>query len=410
MKAEGAQNGPAPTPHLWLPELPRPPQRADPAPGRPCPATGPRGTQAAAGGAAPRSAVALSGLPTPVEAARRGLPAGGTRPAAGQHTTTPPPLTARRREPCPTASPSGVRGSTAPPPPALSRGDRQRPPARRRVVRPSHLPRRRRPGAPQPTVPTRGAAGSPCSASAPSLPHHHPPHSSRRRGGLPPPAQAAAAGTTTTAAQSAPRRRPPTGLPREAEGTLKLLAAVPAGARGGRPRRGREDDGAVGRVGSSEVRCGAGAAAGRSPPSGLPLPARSRRGAARRLLHAGPSVRLPSAAAAFSSRKWRSRAVTARRAPPLTSRSCICMSRAPAAPGAPNHRAHRPRSAAPRRDGTWGRCRHRPRPSPRRARGTGPLRRAGRGRGAVGEGVSRGGAPTGSCSTGRPGFQSAGGG
>lgn len=177
----GAKNA-GPDPHLWLPEALRPPNRADPgaAPGRCYPAT-------------------LSGLRTLAEVAGRELPAGRPGPAAGAVPAAPP------------AAP-GSRGAA---------------PRRHRAASPAHLPRRRRPGVPQPRVPARGAAGSPCSASAPSLPHHHPPAPLPAPRGAPT-ARADGGDSGRGSAESPPG----TGLAREATGTLKLLA--PAGASLGR--------------------------------------------------------------------------------------------------------------------------------------------------------------------------------
>lgn len=188
----------------------------------------------------------------------RGLPR-GTWTAAGSRSGAAgraAPLTTRRREPCPAAPPAAPRelGGHCPTAPPCGSGPQRAAAtllARQRTVRPSHLPRPRRPGAPQPTVPARGAAGWPCSASAPSLPHHHPPPSSRRRGGSHRPRRR--------------RRRQRLRLLREAAGTLKLLAAAPAGAMGRRPRLGSTE-----RV--SRGGCVAGAAAGRSPPAGAQPP------------------------------------------------------------------------------------------------------------------------------------------
>lgn len=207
-----------PRPHLWLPEAPRPPHRADQAPRR-------------------RARPLLPGDPQRAVDTRRG---GGEGAARGE---TRPGGRSRALQLLP-----------------LHPGSRGAVPRRHRAVSPAHLPRQRRPGVPQPRVPARGAAGSPCSASAPSLPHHHPLPCSRRRGGLPPPVQAAAA---ATAAGAAPRRRPIPGSP----GRLRARSNfwLRPGRASGESASGRRR----GSVGPGHVRSAPVAAAGRSPPAGL---------------------------------------------------------------------------------------------------------------------------------------------
>lgn len=228
-------------------------RRPGAAPGRSCPAT-------------------LSGLRTLAEVAGRELPAGRPGPAAGAVPAVPP------------AAP-GSRGAA---------------PRRHRAASPAHLPRQRRPGVPQPRVPAQGAAGSPCSASAPSFPHHHPPALLPAPRGAP--TACAGGGDSGWGSAASP---PDTGLGREATGTLKLLA--PAGASLGRTCCGATAR--LGGVGSGPLR----SVRRRRAISPCRL---GRRDAT---LRVGPSVR-PCPATTASFRKWRSRAVTARCAPPLTSR------------------------------------------------------------------------------------------
>lgn len=197
----------------------------------------------------------------------------------------------RRQEPSPDAPPAapGVSGGSAPPP----AGSQPRSPATAATSRSA--------AAQSPSTRSRGIAMLRFSSIAPA-----PPSSpcSRRRGRLPPPGQAAA-----TAAGAALRRRPIAGSPGRLRGRSNFWL------RRGEPRenplRGTARIGGVGsgRVGSAPVRSGRRRRA--------ISPCRLGRRAA--TLRVRPSVR-PCPAAAASFRKWRSRAVTARCAPPLTSR------------------------------------------------------------------------------------------
>lgn len=268
--AGGAGGGPkraGSDPHLWLPEA-----STAATPGgtrKPWQATGP---PAAAGGAAPRSAFALSVLPTPVEAARPGLPAGGPGRRRGRPPSSRPGGGNRAPQPLP-PRPEGS-GDTDPPSPALRRGEQHRPPSRPAVgclpLSPATAATSRSAAAHSPSKRSRGIAMLRFSSIVPAPPSS--PLSSRRREGLPPPAQGAAA----TAAKAVPRRRPPPDSPGRLRGRSKFWLWL-------RPGRAAGGDGAVGRVGSGAVRCGADAAAERCPPAG----------AARRLLNPCRSARPP---------------------------------------------------------------------------------------------------------------------
>lgn len=229
------------------------------------------------GGPRRRARPLLPGDPQRAADTRRG---GGAGAARGQ---TRPGGRSRARSP---SRRTGVSGGSAPPPP----GCQPRSPATAATSRSA--------AAQSPSTRSRGIAMLRFSSIAPASP------SSRSAPG-------AAGGSHR-----------PCGRRRQRPGQRRVAARHRARPRGygdaqtsgsgrGEPRENLLRGDGAGRLGSGRVRSGPLAAAGRSPPAGLAA-ATPLCGSVR------PSVRPCPAAASF--RKWRSRAVTARCAPPLTSR------------------------------------------------------------------------------------------
>lgn len=135
------------------------------------------------------------------------------------------------RRPLRLSEPAAERGSRSPQPgpagtPSPGHLWRRRPRVPAGLSAP-HLPPRRRPEAPQPTVPARGAAAAPCSASAPSLPHHHPPPAPRlRRAAL-----GRCRNAPSSAAAPAGQRRSERGAVRCRRRALSAGRSPPIGAR-----------------------------------------------------------------------------------------------------------------------------------------------------------------------------------